>query len=256
MGCGASRVSWHPGDTDAIREPIGPVASTPDKHAMSHEGPARSQLMATELQSSSGMPQQQVSLQRGSSRFAFRDRVAAAGDGGSTSKEGGAKVVESAVKSAMSATRRGAFSRRRSSSSMTEQQIFVIRLQAHIRARQARQQLQRRVQHTPNVKIQRDRDSVCRTLTFVCIIIWQDPSLRRTSRAPTHDLAIRSPQIGLRRVNGYKVREVLGSGAYGQVFRATKHFDVYAIKARGAKYFMCFGVSERGADEVACAASL
>jgi serine/threonine protein kinase len=36
-------------------------------------------------------------------------------------------------------------------------------------------------------------------------------------------------------VNDYKIGKLLGTGAYGQVFRATKVFEVYAIKARAAE---------------------
>jgi hypothetical protein len=167
MGCGASRVASHP--NDARHEPIRTAASAPDTQKTRQEIAAGPQLAAAELELSSGA-QQLRSL-----RFALHDRVAAAKEGGSAIKEGGTKIIEAAAKLMSSERWSRAFSRRRSSPSLTEEQVAVVRLQAQIRARQARQKLQRMVKHTTNVKIQRDRDTVCRTLRFVHTITRQGP---------------------------------------------------------------------------------
>jgi hypothetical protein len=180
MGCGASRLLPHLDEADAIRKPIredGPGSTSSSKQEARPQVAARSQRTATDLplsaRASYRAPAQQGPMRR-SLRASVRDKVVATVDGSS-------KIVEEAAKLAASERWPSAFSRRRSSPALTEQQISVVRLQAQIRARQARQRLQRMVKHTLNAKVQRHKESVRRTLAFSGASIWRIEALHLDS---------------------------------------------------------------------------
>eukprot|EP00967_Tisochrysis_lutea_P150278 scaffold290395_cov39-Tisochrysis_lutea.AAC.1 len=104
-------------------------------------------------------------LGRRSSNISFIDGVTAIKDGGSRMVEESTRMASSAWRS-FNASARFSFRddvpliRRLSRRQMDEEQASAVRLQAHIRARQARKKLQMQVKHTDSARVLKRKDTV------------------------------------------------------------------------------------------------